>query len=255
MSTANTFLRALWMKYIQEVKRPRSTAMGAFFAVAPLTFLAVVLKWGNVTDVEDFAVGYFLFLYGGMSVLFFAMVMGIGIYQREVEGGTVPYMLEVPLKRYQIHISRYLSAVFFQLTFVVPSLLLSYLVVADWGGGEVFGGGGLPQLLFMVVGGILTYTAIFTFLSLTIPKPLLVSFLYGLFWEYLVGISTLRMKAFTVMYYMKSLTIRSIMEGGTYIGGEKVAGSAGSVYGLLLATAVFLSLGAIVLSVKNFEKG
>lgn len=254
MNTLNVFVRSLWLKYSQELKRPRSFFMGIFFAAAPLIFLTAVLKWGEVTDVEDFAVGYFLFLYGGMSVLFFSIVMGIGLYQREVDGGTVPYMLEVPLKRYQIHFSRYISTVMFQMTFVVPSLLISHLALLKWWGDKIGEGGGLPLLLIMTIGGIFAYTAIFTLLSLTIPKPLLVSFMYGLFWEYLVGISTLRMKSLTVMYYLKSLTIRSIMKGGTYIGGEKLAGAADSSYALILASVVFLLLGAIVLSVKNFEK-
>ena len=254
MNFIKTLLRSTLLQYNQEMKRSRSLLVGATLSLVPIIFLIMVVKKGDVADPKDLYIGLFVFLYAGISIIFLSLLNGIGIYQRELEGGTVPFMLDVPMKRSAIHISKYFSSVLFQLTFLLPSALISYSILMREFGERLNGGEGVAPLVIMVVGGVVVYTAFFSLLSLVAPKPLLVAFLYSIFWEYMVGLSTLRMRKATVMFYLKSLIINSVMKTGEYGGGEKLAGTMSAIYSLFLAGAVGVALGAIVMSIKNFEK-
>ncbi|MCD6383753.1 MAG: hypothetical protein J7L88_04765, partial [Thermoplasmata archaeon] len=129
MNFIKTLLRSILLQYNQEMKRSRSLLVGATLSLVPIIFLIVVVKKGDVTDPKDLYIGLFVFLYAGISIIFLSLLNGIGIYQRELEGGTVPFMLDVPMKRSAIHISKYFSSVLFQLTFLLPSALISYSIL------------------------------------------------------------------------------------------------------------------------------
>ena len=110
---------------------PRSRKAIAFLLVAiPLILQAVTLIWGRERVVGAVAFAWMLEnVFLSLIVPLILMVFGISAVGEEWEMGTAPYLLTVPVPRSALVIGRWTACLLRALTFIAPTILLSYLLI------------------------------------------------------------------------------------------------------------------------------
>jgi ABC-2 type transport system permease protein len=108
---------------------------------------------------------------------FVALVLGASALGDERDDGTILYLASTPLSRLSIAVSKLLAAWTATMLLCVPGLLLcTWLTMGLDGSATVWG-------LLALLGSTLAYCAVFSLLALAIRRPVVVGFLYILFWE------------------------------------------------------------------------
>ena len=113
-----------------------------------------------------------------------ALVLGTAALGSEIEDGTAIYLLAKPIPRWQVALAKILVAVGLTSALVVPSTLLTGLLICR-GGSEAIGVT-LAFALGCFVGGS-TYAAAFVALSALTSRALVLGLAYVLLWEGTLG--------------------------------------------------------------------
>jgi ABC-2 type transport system permease protein len=108
---------------------------------------------------------------------FVALVLGASALGDERDDGTILYLASTPLSRLSIAVAKLAAAWTGTMLLCVPGLLLCTWLTMGFDGSATAWG------LLALASTTLAYCAVFSLLALLIRRPVVVGFLYILFWE------------------------------------------------------------------------
>jgi ABC-type transport system involved in multi-copper enzyme maturation permease subunit len=240
-------------------RRLRGTALLAALPVL-LALLIALLKTVNLEWLQpilprgvDILPLFFVVAYLRVLLVVLPLLLGASLVAREVEAGTLAYLLVRPLSRASLLLGKCLGAWLVASVLLGVSFLLAALLLL---GADGFAEAGpslrqLPSYLVSLWLGSLAYGAIFTLVGLTSRRPGLVGLFLAFGWEsaipYLPGL----IRSFTVRYHLVAL----VPDAGLPLGalGALAAPSVPSALLWLVAgSAVLLTLSVFIFSQRDY---
>jgi ABC-2 type transport system permease protein len=181
---------------------------------------------------------------------------GTSLIADEVEDKTITYLFTRPIPRGAVLIGKYLAYLACTVFVVLPSVVVVYLLIVPIRGS--LGGSFLDLLkdLGLLALGLAVYGAVFAFVGAKFKRPLLIGLIFIFGWEQAALAFPGYLKRFTVAYYLQGLvphampndSVMSLIQGvfresPTFLG---------SMAGLAIIWAVFLGLGAWVITRREY---
>ena len=181
---------------------------------------------------------------------------GTSLIADEVEDKTITYLFTRPIPRGAVLIGKYLAYLACTVFVVLPSVVVVYLLIVPIRGS--LGGSFLDLLkdLALLALGLAVYGAVFAFVGAKFKRPLLIGLIFIFGWEQAALAFPGYLKRFTVAYYLQGLvphampndSVMSLIQGvfresPTFLG---------SMAGLMVIWAVFLALGAWVITRREY---
>lgn len=161
----------------------RRTILIALLAVVPVLIAAVIRIGGTTSDGASLTAGLLDALLIATVLPLVALVFGTGVLGSELDDGTAVYLLVKPIERWRIVLSKATVAAAITIALVVPSTLVSGLVVGSGRGGESIA----IAFTVAVIPGSLLYAAGFVALSVVTSRALIAGLLYVFIWEGLLA--------------------------------------------------------------------
>ena len=181
---------------------------------------------------------------------------GTSLIADEVEDKTITYLFTRPIPRGAVLLGKYLAYLACTVFVVLPSVMLVYLLIVPLRG--TLGGSFLDLLkdLVLLVLGLAVYGAVFAFVGAKFKRPLLIGLIFIFGWEQAALAFPGYLKRFTVAYYLQGLvphamptdSVMSLIQGIF----QESPTLFGSIAGLIAIWAVFLTLGAWVVSRREY---
>jgi ABC-2 type transport system permease protein len=131
---------------------------------------------------------------------------GTALIADEVDDRTITYLFTRPIRRGAILLGKYLAYLASTVLLVLPSVVLVYFLVVPLGGGSI--GASFPLLgkdLGILVLGLLSYGAVFSWVGARLKRPLVSGLVFALGWEPGVLLFPGYLKRLTVAYYVQAL--------------------------------------------------
>ncbi len=194
----------------------RRTILMALLAGAPVV-LGVLSRLGNGT--RPSALGGALDGLLVSSVLpLVALVFGSAALGSELDDGTGLHLLTKPIPRWAIVLPKTVVAGGLTALLVVPSTLVSGVLIGGTGGKEL---GTTVAFAGAVLVGAFVYAAIFVALGAVTSRGLVIGLAYSLLWEGLLSAALQGTQLFSVREYIRG--IASVLSNGdvkTVVGGQ-----------------------------------
>ena len=161
----------------------RRTILISFLALLPILIGGIIRIGGASTDVAKLTSGLLDALVVATVLPLVALVFGTGVLGSELDDGTAVYLLVKPIERWRIVLSKATVAAAITMALIVPSTLLSGLLIGGGRGGESIA----VAFTIAVIPGSLLYAAGFVALSVVTSRALIAGLLYVLIWEGLLA--------------------------------------------------------------------
>jgi ABC-2 type transport system permease protein len=161
----------------------RRTILVALLAAVPILIAGIIRIGGTSTDVATLTAGLLDGLVVTTVLPLVALVFGTGVLGSELDDGTAVYLLVKPIERWRIVVSKAAVAAGVTIAVVVPSALLSGLLVGGGRGGESIA----IAVTVAVIPGSLVYAVGFVALSVMTSRALIAGLLYVFIWEGLLA--------------------------------------------------------------------
>jgi len=242
--------------------RRRRLRGGIVLAVLPvlLAGLVAVMKtvdWEWLTPIlprgVDILPLFFVVAYLRVLLVVLPLLLGASLVARDVEAGTLAYLLVRPLSRGSLLLGKCLGAWLIGSTLLAASFTLAALLLL---GADGFADAGtpfrqLPAYLVTLVLGCLAYGALFTFVGLVTRRPGLVGLFLAFLWEsaipYLPGL----IRSFTVRYHLVALVPDAGLPLGA-LGAVTAPTIPAALVWLLGGTLVTLALSVVVFATRDY---
>lgn len=147
-------------------------------------------------------------LFFPLVLLLVSLLLAVPLFRDEIDEQSISYLITRTLGKPAIVLGKYLGYVLLALLLLVPSLLVTYGIVAAGAGSSASAlSGVLPAVLLATLLGILAYGAFYLFLGLVTRRALLIGLIYAFVWEYLILITGISgdVPDLTVMHYLLSI--------------------------------------------------
>lgn len=161
----------------------RRTILVALLAAVPILIAGIIRIGGTSTDGATLTAGLLDALVVTTVLPLVALVFGTGVLGSELEDGTAVYLLTKPIERWRIVVSKSAVAAGVTIALVVPSALLSGLLVGGDRGGDSIA----IAVAVAVIPGSLVYAVGFVALSVVTSRALIAGLLYVFIWEGLLS--------------------------------------------------------------------
>jgi len=186
-----------------------------------------------------------------------ALLFSSGMIQDDVEEQTLTYLLIRPIPKWLIYLVK-VAATWAVSALVTTVFTVVALVAVHWGTGDL-SPGELARRAAIFSGllslSLLTYTSMFGVLSLAIRRSLVLGVAYIVVFEGLLANIDFAVRQLTVMYYVRTLSIRWLdVPGGDWsIDPSRAPGVAECLIALAGAAAIFAALGAWIFGIREFR--
>jgi ABC-2 type transport system permease protein len=144
-----------------------------------------------------------------LFVRFIVPVLGVfygtSLIADEVDDKTITYLFTRPVPRSAVLLGKYFSYLACVLLLVLPSVMIVYFLVVPIGGSI---GQSFPQLaadLGMLIVGLASYGAVFSWVGARLKRPLIVGLVFAFGWESTVLLIPGYLKRLSVAYYLQAL--------------------------------------------------
>jgi ABC-2 type transport system permease protein len=149
-----------------------------------------------------------------MILLIIALLLAVPLFREEIDQQSLSYLLTRTIGKPAIVLGKYLGYVLVAYAILLPSVVVSYGIVAIWGSPPAgILNGVLPALLVSTALGILAYGAIYLFLGLVTRSALIIGLIYAFVWEYLIGGLSGLAPDLSIMHYLMSLPALWVSQG------------------------------------------
>jgi ABC-2 type transport system permease protein len=163
------------------------------------------------------------------------LILATAALGNEVEDRTLPYLTLKPIGRLRIVIEKFAGILVVVLPAVTAGLIATYLLVARGAADD------LLRLLWATIAAgaaaTVAFAAIFLFISLIIPRALLVGIIYSFVWESLLGRYLPGTYFVSVHHYAESI-FKAILDNPSLVRAEKYDTSLSSSLIVLGVTSV-----------------
>jgi ABC-2 type transport system permease protein len=240
----------------RQIRGRRLLILSALFSL-PVLFALLARRFEDPYRAADVETSLVFGLIPQALLPLTALLFASGMVQDDVEEQTLTYLLIRPIPRWLIYLVKVAGT--WIVTSVATSLFTSAsLVAVYWGTGdleprELMGrAAGLSGVLAL---SLLSYIALFGALSLLVRRSLFLGVAYIIVFEGLVANVDFVVRHFTVMYYVRTLSVRWLeVPGSDWAIDPAAAPSAAECLVCLLTAAVVSAIiGALVFSTREFR--
>jgi ABC-2 type transport system permease protein len=235
-------------------------AVGAPVALA-LIFRIIDEMGVSVLRVNGLRVGGPV-MFGGMIWLLYLRFIvpvlgafyGTSLISDEVEDRTITYLFTRPIPRGAIVIGKYLAYLVCTVLVVLPSVLVTYLLITPVGGGSI--AETFPLLLIdlgLLALGLAVYGAVFAFIGARAPRPLVAGLVLIFGWEQLALLVPGYLRRFTVAHYLQALAPHAMPQDDTVAAIQSLFSEPPSAVSSIVWLVVILA-GSLWLAAQTLEK-
>jgi ABC-2 type transport system permease protein len=179
----------------------------ALLVYMPVVVQTIILIWGKgrgsaFNSFAQVVTNAYLRVIVPLTVIF----LGTGAFGDEWEGGTACYLVGAPMRRRLIVTGRWLACTARALLLALPAIVLVYALSLVRFEGAL--ANYLPDLLWVLLAVtlvIMGYSAVFTFLGLTLRRSVMTSLIVVLIFEGLVGNLPRLFAIFSLGYHARSI--------------------------------------------------
>ena len=181
-------------------------------------------------------------------LLIFPLIYGTFALNEDMERRTMTYLVTRGSLRMEVFIHRYIGTLLALIPLFTLPIVTTYLLLSAHSGLDrmVENLDLLFDLLLAVYLGTIIYTALFCLFGIAFKKPLVVGLLFSFFWELVMAFIPLRIREFTIMYYVRSMLLSRDDIWSSMVALPKWATYGGSIFLLLFLTGIFLLVGSWV---------
>ena len=182
------------------------------------------------------------------------MTLGAALIGEEVEGRTLPYLTTRPVPRPLIIVGKYLALLVVGLAVLPGSLIVTYVILqAPRGDGALLGNlGTLTAELWWVIMAVPAYGAAFTLIGTITRKTVNLAAAFVFLWEIPFSFLPLALRRLTIAHHLMSISPQSSkLNMLVDVLGKRTSVTA-SIVTLLLLTAIYLTLAAVIFRRKQY---
>jgi ABC-2 type transport system permease protein len=257
-SPVSQVLAVMRLTYAQ-VFRNRRTILFATIALVPpalALLLAALTRIPNTTLATgwEFYSALMVIAYLHLMLLSVTLFYGTHLINAEVEERTITYLLIRPVPRPLLVLGKYLTYLIAAFLLLVPSMLLTWVILEASDGLGGFGRH-LPYVLWDVCVlflGSMAYGALFLLFGTALRRPIMAGLFFAVVWEVVVTYIPGRFGKFTILHYLLSLLPHSTVQRGVQSLFQSMTSKPASVVVLLLVSAVFLGLAMFLFSRREY---
>jgi ABC-2 type transport system permease protein len=188
-----------------------------------------------------------------------ALLYATGMIQDEIEEQTLTYLLIRPLPRWAIYVVKLVAAWLTSLALAAVFVSLTYAVLYVGRPGWVEAlAARVPATLGLLAVSLLTYCAVFGFLSLFVKRALIIGIGYVVVLEFILANIDFALRRITVMYYFRVMVLHWVpldapAKQGWQINLSEAPSAVRSLAILLGLSAILIFLGAWIFSNREFR--
>lgn len=207
--------------------------------------MLITMPQGSVDTFHSWAVTFFLLLVLPLNCLSFFGPM----IRDDVQSDTLPFVITRPLKRHTLYLLKYFCVMLWAqlvtlaggLMFVLVAMLKGIEGIVDL----------IPYYFLAQFAAVIAFGALSGLLGLLSKKYMVLGVVYGTVIEVGIGSIPTNIHSLAISYHIKSILANSTPIAKQY---GWTAASAGEAVGIaLIVTAVFLVLGALLFSAREFH--
>ena len=149
-----------------------------------------------------------------LVLLLLSLLLAVPLLRDEIDEQTISYLVTRTLGKTAIVLGKYLGYLALALLLLLPSVALTYGIVAG-DSGNAYGelSGVLPSLLAATTLGVIAYGAFYLLLGLLTRRALLAGLVYAFLWEFLLGNLPGTVPDLTVMHYLLTIPTFWVSQG------------------------------------------
>ncbi len=186
-------------------------------------------------------------------LLIFPLIYGSYALNEDLERRTMTYLVTRGNLRMEVFLYRYIGTVMALVPLFTFPIVTTFLVLSAHSSMDrmVENLDLLFDLLFAIYIGTIVYTALFCLFGISFKRPLVIGLLFAFFWELVMAFIPLRIREFTIMYYVRSMLLSRDDIWSSMVAVPKSATYGGSIFLLLFLTGMFIIIGCIVTHKKE----
>jgi len=244
----STQLPVLWLTF-RQFAAWRSSRVVGLFAATPILFGLIFLLNSNATSPDTFLGGVFNQFMAPTVIPLATLILATATLGNELSDRTIVYLIIKPISTIRIVLEKFIG------TFLVTSLALLVGLVITWL--VVAAGPGNPSVAAlgsMIIGaliGVAAYGALFLFVSLVVPRALLVGVIYVLLWESLLARFIPGIRILSIRHFVQSIFIHMLGDSDVKIAQSNTLIS--SLIVMVVLVVVSLGLSAMRLRQMNLD--
>ena len=224
---------------VRQFAAGKAIRVTALFAATPVVFALIYLLQANRPAGDRFLSDLTFNFVTPIVIPLTALVLSTGALGNEIADRTIPYIALKPIGRWRIVVEKFAGTAVSTAVPILIGLALTWGVVA-WGEGGV-DGRTLLALLVAGLAGLLAYGALFLFVSLVIPRALIVGIIYVLLWEGLLSGIISGIRVLSVRHYTQSIFVHLLDHAPVKLAGAIQLGPAIEVLLALVVVSLVLA--------------
>jgi ABC-2 type transport system permease protein len=208
MTISNQF-PVLWLTLRQFVAG-RSTRVVALFAATPVLFALVYLINSGDTTPNQFLGDIFNQFMAPTVIPLATLILATAALGNELSDRTIVYLAIKPVSTLRIVLEKFIGTFLITAAAIVAGAVVTWLVVAAGPGAPTVGV--LGSMFDGSIAGIAAYGAVFLFVSLVIPRALLVGVIYILIWESLLARFIPGIRILSIRHFEQSIFVHLLSD-------------------------------------------
>lgn len=238
----------LWLTLRQFVAG-RATRVVALFAATPILFALVYLINSNNTTPNTFLSDIFNQFMAPTVVPLATLILATATLGNELSDRTIVYLAIKPVSTVRIVLEKFVGTFLVTCAALVAGAAVTWAVVAVGPGAPTIGV--LGSMFDGSIAGVAAYGAVFLFVSLVIPRALLVGVIYILIWESLLARFIPGIRILSIRHFEQSVFVRLLADPAVTI--PQASRLSTSLIVLICVVVVSLALAAWRLRQMNLD--
>jgi ABC-type transport system involved in multi-copper enzyme maturation permease subunit len=245
--------------FFRQGRRARRTRFLLLFSLLPVA-VALVIKLNQVFSDKPGREGGYLFtnlimlFYLQLIILILALFYGTSVCSEEVEGKTLTYLVTRPIPKPAVVLGKYAAYTAVMIGMVGPGLGLSFLVLNLGRLQDPSTYGLLGRYLGVLILGLLSYGALFTFFGSALKRSIFFGLLFSFGWENVIQYFPGSTQRLAIVHYLKSFLPAAPAGRFSFLTFRLEPTSPGLALLMLFAiAAAFLALACLFFSKKEYN--
>jgi ABC-type transport system involved in multi-copper enzyme maturation permease subunit len=187
-------------------------------------------------------------------VVFVTLFYGTALISEEYEGKTLTYLFVRPIPKPSIMMGKYLALIWISVMLVLPTVVLSYLILYVGSDMTLFFAqmGTLAKDMGIIFLALLAYGSFFSLLGTWLKHSILAGLVYAFGWEGIVSYLPGLTRKLTITHYLQSIFPHDDTASAIAMLIGKRTGPVESVLTLVLLSAFFLAASSLILREKEY---
>ena len=241
-------LPIFWLT-LRQFASGRATRVVAMFAATPVLFALVYLLNSNNTTPNAFLGGIFDQFMAPTVIPLATLILATATLGNELSDRTIVYLVIKPVSTARIVLEKFSGTFLVTSATLVAGVLITWLVTVPGPGMPTAGALGAMFVASLV--GVSAYGALFLFVSLVIPRALLVGVIYILMWESLLARFIPGIRVLSIRHFVQSIFVHILRDSSVTI--KQPSGLATSIIVMAFVVGISLTLASFRLRQMNLD--